>query len=312
MKALSFRQPWAELVLQGRKTLDVRTYTTTHRGLLAIHASTNIDREACKVFGFDPANLMVGAVIGTVELVDVQPLTLEQHESRQADHLTGHRYRETFFGWELAEPQRLARAVKARGRTRLFEVALETPVDKEPRADTIISPALPMTGQEPPRAQAVNMPADTPFALEVVPEDQNSYGLALKQLVLVNADEDNSRQVRYGASLGQLTTIVTLSGPNLRAVAGQVLERLREAGYKPTDLSPHRRKPFYLPEPVGVRLGLLCLAVKPLSKMVRVEEIAHGINRMSHEETYYWYSKCTATDTAERAQKALRVLLAAE
>jgi hypothetical protein len=34
MKALSFRQPWAELVLQGRKTMDLRTYTTHYRGPL--------------------------------------------------------------------------------------------------------------------------------------------------------------------------------------------------------------------------------------------------------------------------------------
>jgi hypothetical protein len=33
---------------------------------------------------------------------------------------------------------------------------------------------------------------------------------------------------------------------------------------------------------------------------------------MTLEELYYWYSKCTATDTAERAKKALRMLLAAE
>jgi hypothetical protein len=54
------------------------------------------------------------------------------------------------------------------------------------------------------------------------------------------------------------------------------------------------------------------LTVKPLSKFRRVEEISYGIRQMPSEEAYYWYSKCTAADTAERAQKALRVLLAAE
>ena len=67
-----------------------------------------------------------------------------------------------------------------------------------------------------------------------------------------------------------------------------------------------------LPEAVGVRLGLVFLAVKPLSKLDRVEAISQGIRHMTLEELYYWYSKCTASDTAERAQKALRVLLAAE
>jgi len=116
----------------------------------------------------------------------------------------------------------------------------------------------------------------------------------------------------FGSAPAKLTPIVNLGGANLRAVAAQVLDGLREAGYKPTDLSPRRRKPFFLPEAVGVRLGLLFLAVKPLTKMSRVEAIVYGLGRMPPEEAYYWYSKCTATNTAERAQKALRVLLADE
>jgi hypothetical protein len=109
-----------------------------------------------------------------------------------------------------------------------------------------------------------------------------------------------------------MTTIVSLNGDNLKAVADHVIEALRQGGYKATDLSPERTQPFYLPEAVGVRLGLVLLTVKPLSKLKRVEAISYGIRQMPLEEVYYWYSKCTATDTAERAQKALRVLLAAE
>ena len=58
-----------------------------------------------------------------------------------------------------------------------------------------------------------------------------------------------------------------------------------------------------------MRLGLVMLAVKPLSKASRIEAISHGIRTMPPEEAYYWYSKCTARDASERAQKALRVLL---
>ena len=75
MKALSFRQPWAELILQGRKTMDLRTYRTSHRGPLAIHASRKVERDACLEHGLDPDNLEAGGVVGVVELVDVIPLT---------------------------------------------------------------------------------------------------------------------------------------------------------------------------------------------------------------------------------------------
>jgi hypothetical protein len=36
------------------------------------------------------------------------------------------------------------------------------------------------------------------------------------------------------------------------------------------------------------------------------------IRAMTSEEAYYWYAKCTGGPAAERAQKALRVLLADE
>ncbi|MCD6364478.1 MAG: ASCH domain-containing protein, partial [Planctomycetes bacterium] len=32
MKAVVIKQPWAELVASGRKTLEVRTWRTRHRG----------------------------------------------------------------------------------------------------------------------------------------------------------------------------------------------------------------------------------------------------------------------------------------
>lgn len=41
--ALSIRQPWAGLIAAGRKTIEVRTWTTQRRGWVYIHASKTID-----------------------------------------------------------------------------------------------------------------------------------------------------------------------------------------------------------------------------------------------------------------------------
>jgi hypothetical protein len=62
----------------------------------------------------------------------------------------------------------------------------------------------------------------------------------------------------------------------------------------------------------GERLSLLFLAVRPITKVERIGVISQGIRAMTSEEAYYWYSKCTGGAVAERAQKALRVLLATE
>lgn len=318
LKALSFRQPWAELILRGRKTLDLRTYTTAHRGLLVIHASQTVERDACAHFDLDPDQLPAGGLVGLVELIDVQPLSAEAYAARADEHLSGRSYRQTLYGWSLANPQRLPALIPAGGRPRLFTVTLPAAA-----LDATATPTAPATAAAAPPATAPTTvpttapqhataarpaPPNTPFALLVVPENGHAYALRLEQRLV----QKETQTYRYGEDSAELTPIVTLSGDNLRAVAAHVLSALRDADYKATDLAPTRRRPFWLPEPIGVRLGLLMLAVKPLSKFNRIEAIAYGIGRMPAEEAYYWYSKCTAQDSADRAQRALRVLLAAE
>jgi len=151
---------------------------------------------------------------------------------------------------------------------------------------------------------------ERPFTLHVksLAGTSTDYALTLEQRVLELRKEEI---VDPSAQPGMLT-VATLSGDTLRAIADHVIEAVRQAGYKATDLSPTRTQPFYLPEPVGVRLGLVMMAVRPLNKHTRIEAISEAVRKMPEEEFYYWYSKCTAQDSAERAQRALRILLANE
>ena len=68
----------------------------------------------------------------------------------------------------------------------------------------------------------------------------------------------------------------------------------------------------WLAEPSGLRLALILMAVKPLSRHDRIEAIRQGVQLMSDEEAYYWFSKCSGGSDAVRAQRALRILLAEE
>lgn len=43
MKALSVKQPWAELIASGAKPIEVRSVPTHHRGQVAIHSSLKYD-----------------------------------------------------------------------------------------------------------------------------------------------------------------------------------------------------------------------------------------------------------------------------
>ena len=310
VKALSFRQPWAELVLRGQKSLDLRTWHTRYRGPLAIYAPQTIEREACEAYGLDPADLPTGAVVGLVDLIRIVELDEALYAERAGEHLNARRHREPLYGWELADPQRLATPQPAQGRHRLFEVDLQAP------GDITLSAAV--ADEEAPgpetRATGATWDSSLPFELRVAPgtgraDAQAGYRLALFQRIV---EAPSTEPDLYGRSPAQMQPLVELGGGALRAVADHVIQALRDNGYRATDLGPVRREPFVLEEKWGVRLGLLFLAVRPITKVERIEAISRGIRDMTGEELYYWFSLCTNRASGPRGQRALRVLLAEE
>jgi hypothetical protein len=99
LRALTLWQPWAALVADGRKRIETRSWSTAHRGRIAIHAARKVPRldEAPKAWGafglevyeatrsteapgrFPPSGqiadaLPLGAVVATCTLTDVVPM----------------------------------------------------------------------------------------------------------------------------------------------------------------------------------------------------------------------------------------------
>lgn len=292
MKALSIHQPWAELILQGRKTIELRTWRTNTRGRFAIHAGQTVEEEACIAYGLDPARVVRGALVGTVQLADILQLDEAAWEVLRDQHLSLRDFPGPMFGWRLEDPQRLPRPIPLRGRMSLFNVPDEVVSGKAPPPPRVLYTA---------QHDASAHDPERPFELRVMPGDGGDYGLALYQWP-VAANREVPKPQR----------LVSLAGDSLRSVADHVLAALHNSGYKVTDLSHSRRKPFWLDEETGLRLGLLFLAIKPLSRMDRVEAISGRLRTMSSEEAYYWFSKCTAAANAANAQRALRILLADE
>lgn len=96
MKMLTIRQPWAELIVRGIKTIENRGRDTKYRGPVLIHAAKKVDYEydllsKVKVVPSDPA---VGGVIGICQLVDV----VQESDDR---------FFNGPFGWVLRKPKRL-------------------------------------------------------------------------------------------------------------------------------------------------------------------------------------------------------------
>ncbi|MCG6154979.1 ASCH domain-containing protein [Rubinisphaera margarita] len=105
--ALGIRQPWAELILQGRKTIEVRSRPTNVRGPIYIYTSQKISRdplarESIERFGLDPSKLVYGRIIGEVTIADCRRSDSDDSDASciPTSALQNH------FAWELTNPVR--------------------------------------------------------------------------------------------------------------------------------------------------------------------------------------------------------------
>ena len=109
MRAITIRQPWAELIVRGEKDVENRSWRTKHRGPLLIHAGAQAYRESFAEHGV-PDDAERSAIIGVVEVVDCkQERTSTWHE-------------EGSWGWYLARAKRFRKPIPMKGRRGLFEV----------------------------------------------------------------------------------------------------------------------------------------------------------------------------------------------
>lgn len=115
MKTIVLRQPWASLVAEGKKTIELRTWSTKHRGPLLIVAGRGVDHADARRLGRikEPA----GVTLCIVDLVDVRAATRRDDPSACCE------VSDDEFAWILSNPRPVKR-VSIIGRLGLYEVEL--------------------------------------------------------------------------------------------------------------------------------------------------------------------------------------------
>jgi hypothetical protein len=81
MKSLTLRQPWAHFIIHGQKRIENRSWPTSHRGPLLIHAGSNRSELDARPWsswerrmpGLKREDLVFGAILGVVEVIDCVP-----------------------------------------------------------------------------------------------------------------------------------------------------------------------------------------------------------------------------------------------
>jgi len=122
MKCLSVCQPFAELIVNGKKTIELRKWNTKFRGEFLVHAARNILIEDCERMKIDPKSLVTGAIIGKVNLVDVKKYSSEKElyldrkkHYAEKDHI------QNKYGFLLEKAKKLRVPIEYSGKLNFFE-----------------------------------------------------------------------------------------------------------------------------------------------------------------------------------------------
>ena len=118
MKALSIKQPFAELILQGKKKIELRKWNTKFRGEFLIHASLIPNKEAMKEFGF--SDLPIGCIVGKATLVDVKKYNNEEEHALDRNfHLASSYW--SNYGFILNNIKRIEKPIPCKGSLNFWE-----------------------------------------------------------------------------------------------------------------------------------------------------------------------------------------------
>ncbi len=122
MKCLSLRQPYAELVVLGKKTIELRKWNTHFRGRFLVHASKTVDSRACARFRIRPETLATGAIIGKATLFWVKKYgSRKEFVADARRHLARYEeYGTSRYAFLLKDPIRLRRPISYRGSLNFF------------------------------------------------------------------------------------------------------------------------------------------------------------------------------------------------
>ena len=137
MKCLSVSQPYADLIIQGKKTIELRTWNTRFRGEFLVHAPLKVNTEACKKMRIDTRGIRRGVIIGRVEIFGVKVYKSQSEiKSDYNKHFAVKEYLDHKYGFLLRNPKELRVPIPYKGSLGFFEVRLDSKMSKnEIKAD---------------------------------------------------------------------------------------------------------------------------------------------------------------------------------
>ena len=122
MKCLSVSQPFADLIISGKKIIELRNWNTNFRGEFLIHSPLKIRTDDSKRLKIEK-KFVTGAIIGKAQLYDVKQYhSIKEIKSDQKFHFASKKFHNKTFGFMLKNAKSLRIPIPWKGQLGFFDV----------------------------------------------------------------------------------------------------------------------------------------------------------------------------------------------
>ncbi|MGB0855685.1 MAG: ASCH domain-containing protein [Nitrosopumilus sp.] len=124
MKCLSISQPYADLIISGKKTIELRKWDTNFRGEFLIHAPLKIRTDDINRLKINK-KFVTGAIVGKTELYDVKKYNSKKEvKDDKHFHYAGKNFQDKMFGFMLKNSKPFKIPIPWKGQLGFFDVNL--------------------------------------------------------------------------------------------------------------------------------------------------------------------------------------------
>lgn len=122
MKCLSISQPFADLVISGKKSIELRSWNTNFRGEFLVHAPLKIRIDDAKRLKINK-KFVTGSIIGKAQLYDVKKYnSIKEITLDQKFHFSTKKFQTKTFGFLLKNAKPLRIPIPWKGQLGIFDV----------------------------------------------------------------------------------------------------------------------------------------------------------------------------------------------
>ncbi len=130
MKCLSVSQPFSDLIVKGKKTIELRSWNTNFRGEFLIHAPSKIRKADCKRLKIK-TKLPTGAIIGKAKIYDVKKYSSKEEIRNDSNkHFASKNFYNRKYGFCLKNAKEFRVPIPYKGKLGFFDVSLTPKIKK--------------------------------------------------------------------------------------------------------------------------------------------------------------------------------------